>query len=86
MSEIQIVPALFASREQISWVYPPRQIPTDSTALVPTVVGLGIKRRDLFAVTERSQSTTPTHAKSRLDEAVEVDIPGDNSCLFKAVG
>jgi hypothetical protein len=84
MPKIQIVTALFAFREQISWGYPPRQVPTDSAALASTVTHLRIKRRDLF--TERSQSMTPTHARSRLDEAVEVDIPGDNSCLSNAVG
>jgi hypothetical protein len=47
MSEIQILTELFASRKQISWGYPPQQIPTDSTA----VADLGIKRREPFTVT-----------------------------------
>jgi hypothetical protein len=75
MSEIQIVTGLFASRQQILRGSPPQQIPTDSTALAD----LGIKLRELFTVTERSQSTTPTRAQSQLHEAVKVDIPGDDS-------
>jgi hypothetical protein len=88
ISEIQILTELFASRHEISWGYPPQQIPTDSAALALTVAGLGTKCRELFTVSERSQSTTPTptHAKSRIDEAVKADIAGDNSCLFNAVG
>jgi hypothetical protein len=88
MSEIQILTELFASRQQILWACPPQEMSTASTALALPVADLGIKRRELFAVTQRSQSTTPTptHAKSRLGKAVEVEIPGDNSCLFNAVG
>jgi hypothetical protein len=29
---------------------------------------------------------TPTHPKSQFGEAVKVDIPGDNSCLWNSVG
>jgi hypothetical protein len=88
MSEIQILTELFASRQEISWGYPPQQIPTDSTSLALAVADLGIKCRKLFTVGERSHSTTPTptHAKSRIDETVRVDIAGDNSCFFNAIG
>jgi hypothetical protein len=94
MSEIQSATALFVSREQSSWAYPPQQIPTDSTTCALTVADVGIKCRELFTVSERSQSTTPapTHAKSRIDEAVEADIAieadiaSDNSCLFNVIG
>jgi hypothetical protein len=84
MCEIQILTECFASREQISWGYPLRQIPTDSMALAD----LGIKHRELFTVNKLSQSAmlTPTYAKSRLDEAVKVDIPSDTSCRFSAAG
>jgi hypothetical protein len=86
MSQIQILTELFASRQEISWGRPPQQILTDSPARALTVADLGINCRGLFTVSERSQSTTPTHGKSRIDEAVKVDIAGDNSCLFNAVG
>jgi hypothetical protein len=58
--------------------------PDDSMALAD----LGIKHRELFIVSDRSQSATltPTHAKSRLDEAVKVEIPGGTSCRFSAAG
>jgi hypothetical protein len=81
MSEIQILTELFASHQEMSWGHPPQQIPTDSTAFPLTIADLGIKCRGLFTVSERSQSTTPMHAKSRIDEAVKVDIAGDNSRL-----
>jgi hypothetical protein len=51
----------------------------------PHLPDLGLKRREIFIVTERSQSKTPRRAKSRLDGAVMVDIPGDSSRLFTAV-
>jgi hypothetical protein len=86
MSGIQILTKLFASRQEISWGCPPQEIPTDSLALALTVADLGTRCRWLFTVSERSQSTTPTHGKSRIDEAVKVDTAGDNSCLFNAVG
>jgi hypothetical protein len=63
----------------------PQHIATDSTAPALTPADLGIRRREPFTVTERSESTTPKRAKSPLDEAVKVDIPGDNSCLFGPV-
>jgi hypothetical protein len=88
MAEILILTELFASRQQILWACPPQQMSTASAALALTVADRGIKRRELFTVTQRSQLTTPTptHAKSRLGEAVKVEISGDNSCLFNAVG
>jgi hypothetical protein len=86
MSEIQILAGLFASRRQISSVYPPQQIPTGSIALVLTVADLSVKCRGPFTVSERSQSPTPTHAKSWNDDAAKVGIAGDNCCLFNAIG
>jgi hypothetical protein len=56
------------------------------TALALTAGDLGIKCRELFTVSGWSQSTTPAHAKSRIDETVMADIAGDNSCLFNPVG
>jgi hypothetical protein len=58
MSGIQILTELFASRQEISWGYPPQQIPTDLTALARTVAGLGIKCREFFTVGERTASAT----------------------------
>jgi hypothetical protein len=58
MSGIQILTELFASCQEISWGYPPRQIPTDSTALARTVAALGIKCRELFTVSEWTPSAT----------------------------
>jgi hypothetical protein len=86
MSESRIHTELFTSRQEISLGHQPQQIPTDSTALALAIADLGIKGRELFTVSGRRRSTTPMHAKSRIDEAAKMDIAGDNSCLFNAVG
>jgi hypothetical protein len=34
---------------------------------------------------DNAQPTAPVHASSRLEEAIEVPIPKDNSCLFNSI-
>jgi ubiquitin thioesterase OTU1 len=85
MSEIQQATGVFPSRQSISWGYPPRPISTDSGSLPLTLSSLGLARREMLTLTERTPETAPVHGGSRLDRAVRIEVPADNSCLFNAI-
>jgi ubiquitin thioesterase OTU1 len=88
MLEIEQATSVFPFRQSITWGYPPRQIPTDSASLPLTLSSLGQARREMLTLTERARAAppqTPTQGESQLEQAVRIDVPADNSCLFNAV-
>jgi ubiquitin thioesterase OTU1 len=87
MFEIRDLTGVFPSRQQISYGYPLKQLPTDEVSRQLSLAQLGFERRELFTVTQRSAGPpqTMTQMKSGLSEAFKHEIDGDNSCLFNAV-
>jgi ubiquitin thioesterase OTU1 len=88
MAEIRDVTGVFPSKQQISFGYPPQVLQTDAKSLPLTLLQAGMQKRDQLTLSERSANTRPTapvHAASRLEEAIEVPIPEDNSCLFNSI-
>lgn len=87
MAEIRDTIGLFPSRQDISYGFPVQKLPTDSKSLSKTLRELGIVRRELFTITQKSaaQAQAPIHMKSSLTEAIKYDISADNSCLFNSI-
>jgi ubiquitin thioesterase OTU1 len=88
MTEVRDLTGVLPSRQQINFGYPSHQLPTDAKSLHLTLLQAGVQRRDQLILTERSPnapSAAPVHGGSRLEEAIEVQIPEDNSCLFNSI-
>lgn len=97
MAEIRDVIGVMPSRQQILFGYPPQPIPTDSSSLQLPLQSLGIQKRELFTLIKKDLSIqsnpqsnnqgigAPITRKSRLEEAIKVPIPSDNSCLFNSI-
>jgi hypothetical protein len=90
MAEIRDVTNVFPSRQSLTWgIRPVIPIPTDADSLSLPLSAIGLKKGELLTLTERArgESAPPVvrHLTSALEEAVKIEIPSDNSCLFNAV-
>lgn len=92
MAEIRNVTGVFPSRQDITFGYPTRRLPTDAPSLSKSLIEVGVGKREMFTLVEREPGVAssplggaPVHAKMEPTEAVKIEIPADNSCLFNAI-
>lgn len=85
MNEIKLITDVFPSRQEISYSFPTKLLPTDAKSLDLLLGEIGIAKREMFTLRKKDSSTGPTHIESALTEALKYEIPHDNSCLFNAI-
>jgi ubiquitin thioesterase OTU1 len=90
MTEIRDLTNVFPSRQSLTWgIRPVQPIPTDGASLGLTLAAVGLKKGELLTLTEQTRGATAEsgmrHITSTLEEAIKIEISGDNSCLFNAV-
>ena len=89
MAEIRDITGVLPSRQDISFGFPRRQLPVDAKSLPLTLQEIGVGRREMFTLVEKAKGdradAAPKHMASALTEAIQFNIPGDNSCLFNSI-
>ena len=86
VEEIRDLTQLMPSRQDITFGFPTKHLATDDRS--KKLKDLGVARREMFTVTEKTgapERSTPIQGGSRLSEAVKIEIPSDNSCLFNSI-